>query len=100
MSFFLVLPSFINVIYNKRAQDKENKEGNKHVIYCSDVVHLKQLTVNTVQRKLIIFNFKTPYIKALRQFSRRLTHPPTVIMSKHLQQESQIIKPEAWSVMT
>lgn len=52
---FLVLPSFIDVIYYQRAEDKENEQGNKHVVYCSDVVHLKQLTVNTVQmNKLII----------------------------------------------
>ena len=37
---FLVLPSFINVIYYKCAEDEENEEGNEHVIYCSDVVHL------------------------------------------------------------
>ena len=48
-----VLPSFINVIYYKCAENEENEEGNEHVIYCSDVVHLKQLTVNVVQRKLI-----------------------------------------------
>ena len=65
---YAVLPSFINVIYCKCAENKENEEGNEHVIYCSDVVHLKQLTVNTVQIKLISI-LKHQILKTLLQSS-------------------------------
>lgn len=58
----IVLPSFINVIYHKSAEDEEDEEGDKHVIYCPDVVHFKQLTVIVVQKNQIgnpYLNFKT-----------------------------------------
>lgn len=44
-----VLPSFINVIYHKCAEDKEDEECNEHVVNSSDVVHFKQLTGNANQ---------------------------------------------------
>lgn len=39
-----ILPSFINVIYHQCTEDKENEQGDKHVVDCPDVVHLKQFT--------------------------------------------------------
>lgn len=39
----LILPAFINEIYHKCTEDKENEEGNKHVVDGPDVVHFKQL---------------------------------------------------------
>lgn len=47
------LPSFINEINHKSAEDEENEQGNKHVVDSPDVVHLKQLTGgNTSSRRL------------------------------------------------
>lgn len=39
-----ILPAFINEIYHKCAKNKENEQGNEHVVDGPDVVHLKQLT--------------------------------------------------------
>ena len=65
---YVVLPSFINIIYCKCAENEENEEGNEHVIYCSVVVHLKQLTVISVQIKLINI-LKHQILKTLLQGS-------------------------------
>lgn len=51
-SLGLHLPSFINEINHKGAEDEENEQGNKHVVDSPDVVHLKQLTGgNTSSRR-------------------------------------------------
>lgn len=41
----LSLPAFIDEIYNKCAENKENEPSNEHVVDGPDVVDLKQLTV-------------------------------------------------------
>lgn len=38
------LPAFINEVYHQCTENKENEQGNKHVVDRPDVVHLKQLT--------------------------------------------------------
>lgn len=45
------LPAFINEIYHQCTEDKENEQGDKHVVDGTDVVHLKQLTAKGKKRK-------------------------------------------------
>ena len=40
----LILPAFINEIHHKCTEDKENEQGNKHVVNGPDVINFKQLT--------------------------------------------------------
>lgn len=47
----LLLPAFINEIYHKCTEDKQNEERNKHVVNGPDVIHLKKLARKT-NRKL------------------------------------------------
>lgn len=45
----LILPAFINEIYHKCTEDKQNEERNKHVVDGPDVIHLKKLTVDKTE---------------------------------------------------
>lgn len=40
-SLCFTLPAFINEIYHQCTEDKENEQGDKHVVDSPDVVHLK-----------------------------------------------------------
>lgn len=42
----LILPAFINEIYHKCTEDKQNEECNKHVVDGPDVIHFKKLTMD------------------------------------------------------
>ena len=53
------------------------------MIYCSDVVHLEQLTINVIQTNKmnnLLFDFKTPYIKDFK-LVQKVLNPPSKNLS-------------------
>lgn len=61
------LPSFINKVYYKCAENEEDEESNEHVVDRPDMVHFKQLTGEEVQMNIII-STHTNSILFLRYF--------------------------------